>query len=79
MDERIHAAHIAAGRMYGREATCGNKYNHGSEEKAASAAAALMRSGKARHTVEAYPCAWCDGWHIGRRMTMDEMAAFLRV
>ena len=26
--------------------------------------------------VEAYPCIWCDGWHVGRAMTPEEYDQF---
>jgi hypothetical protein len=65
--------HLAAGEACGRLATCGTKVNHGTEESAAKAAASLNRSGKARHEVEPYPCFWCKGWHVGRKMSAEEL------
>lgn len=78
--------HLATGRYYGQESTCGSKFQHVSEEAAVKAAKNLNNSGKARHEVEAYPCYWCSdpipgtnpvefahlNWHIGRSMTVQE-------
>lgn len=62
--------HFQAGLAYGREATCGKKIDYRSEETAAKAAEHMMAKGSKE--LEAYPCAWCDGWHIGRSMTSKE-------
>lgn len=74
-DEKVQL-HLAAGEAYGREATCGTKHNHETEGHAAKATASLNRSGKAHHEVEAYPCFWCGGWHVGRKMDEAELAQF---
>jgi hypothetical protein len=76
MDDRTRQLHLIAGYAAGVEATCGNKQKHESEEAATKAANSLNRSGKARHEVEPYPCAWCHGWHIGRRMSDEELHSF---
>ena len=74
MDQRTYQMHISAGRAYGQEATCGNKIDYGSEFRADKAAAAMMQKGAKR--LEAYPCVWCHGWHIGREMTVQEKLAW---
>ena len=63
--------HLDAGRRYGRESTCGKKVDYKSEESAARAAEAM--SAKADKPLEPYPCFWCDGWHIGRKMAQAEL------
>jgi hypothetical protein len=82
--------HLAAGRYYGRESTCGVKQRHDTEEAATKAASNFNNSGKARHEVEAYPCYWCSErfpesgntdfthlyWHVGRKMTEQEYSLF---
>lgn len=57
--------HLAAGRYYGRLATCGKKQRHDSEEKANRHACHLndrktFSPETEPHTVEAYPCFWCS-------------------
>lgn len=70
------AMHVAAGRHYGQQSTCGTKIDYGSEETADIAA--QIMSVKHRRSLEAYPCAWCSGWHIGRKMTDDERRQFMK-
>jgi hypothetical protein len=77
MDEYLRELHLAAGRNYGQDATCGAagklKLRHSDEGAAARAADSLNRSGKARNKVEPYPCPWCGLWHVGREMTQGEL------
>jgi len=74
MDDRTRRLHLAAGRAYGRDATCGTKVDYKSEETAGKAAAGMMSKGS--KDLEPYPCFWCDGWHIGRRMSNEELERF---
>jgi hypothetical protein len=76
MDEETRAMHLAAGKAYGRGATCGAKVDYTSEDTAQQAAAAMTAKRSDDKTLEAYPCYWCCGWHIGRAMTEPEMARF---
>ena len=71
MDTETHRLHLIAGRRYGREATCGSKVNYLFEETANKAVIATQR--KANKPLEAYPCFWCNGWHIGRKMSEQEL------
>lgn len=71
MDEVTRQLHLDAGRRYGREATCGVKIDYKSEASAQRAATKMMAKGSKE--LEAYPCAWCDGWHIGRKMSEEEL------
>ena len=57
--------HLAAGRYYGRQATCGTKIRHDTEELAQKHADSLNNrqtfSAETKpHAVEAYPCWWCS-------------------
>ncbi len=70
MDEETRARHMSAGEAYGRAATCGNKIDYKSEKSAARAAEAM--NAKSDKVLEAYPCFWCQGWHIGRAITEQE-------
>lgn len=74
MDEAERQMHLKAGLAYGRERTCGVKHNFKSEETAVKVAPRL--SEKFGHVMEGYPCAFCDGWHVGREMTPEERARF---
>lgn len=69
--------HLLAGLSFGREATCGKKINYRSEESACDAAGRMMTKGSKE--LEAYPCAWCGGWHIGRAMTTEERRTWAAV
>jgi len=74
MDKDTRMMHLAAGMAYGEDATCGSKIDYRSQESADKAAAAM--SAKGSKTLEAYPCFWCSGWHIGRAMTDEERERF---
>lgn len=67
--------HIAAGIAAGRERTCGTKIGYSSEASAQGAAAAMNGKPGTRNVLEAYPCAFCNKWHVGRKMSEDELRA----
>jgi hypothetical protein len=71
----LHALHIAAGRLAGRDRTCGTKIGYGSEESAMKAVDSMNRKVTTRKPLEAYPCAFCDKWHVGRKMSDEELRA----
>jgi len=55
--------HYYIGWRTGREKACGKKVNYKSLES--STKAAIKLSEKWETKLEAYPCIWCKGWHIG--------------
>lgn len=66
--------HLRAGKSYGWASTCGHKINYANEDSAEKAAAhQTIKYGK---PLEHYPCAFCDGWHIGRTMTQEERETY---
>jgi hypothetical protein len=71
MDDETFRLHLNAGRRYGEVATCGSKVNYQSEETAQQAVEAM--AAKASKPLEAYPCCWCGGWHIGRALSTEEL------
>lgn len=75
MDSKIVELHIKAGIKCGIEYTCGKKINYKSEESAKKSADSLNKKVNRPnyHELEAYPCAFCGGWHIGRKMTIEEL------
>jgi hypothetical protein len=73
MDDKTFRMHLEAGRVWGEAATCGRKIDYKSEESADRAAQAMMAKGS--KALEAYPCTWCGGWHIGRATTPEELRA----
>ncbi len=75
MDEQqaeLHKLHIIAGLACGEARTCGNKINYYTIETAIKAAGKV--SEKLGKELEAYPCAFCEGWHIGRKMSFKELS-----
>jgi hypothetical protein len=74
MDKEIFDLYIAAGKAAGREKTCGSKIGY-SEESAGKAAESMNKKPTTRNNLEAYPCAFCDKWHVGRAMSLDELKA----
>jgi len=75
MDEKLIRVHILAGKEYGQEPTCGAKVDYKTEATATRIAEKL--SSKFGKEMEAYPCYWCNGWHIGRKLTKEELQNFL--
>jgi len=74
MEPEAISMHIAAGLHYGIDATCGNKVDYKSEATAEKSADKL--SIKYSRDMEGYPCAFCEGWHVGRKLTEEEVARF---
>lgn len=74
MTEELRQLHLKAGFNCGRELTCRDKIKYKSEEKADKSAKVL--SDKYNKEMEAYPCAFCNGWHIGRKMSMEELIKY---
>lgn len=66
--------HLLAGKTYGQEATCGKKIDFQSEETATKSAVKL--TDKYQRDMEAYPCYFCNGWHVGRKLTQEEIERF---
>lgn len=74
MDKNIYDLHIKAGLACGESHTCGKKIDYKSEEVAIKSAEKM--SIKYEKEMEAYPCAFCNGWHIGRKMPIEELNEF---
>jgi len=68
MDDATRRWHLHMGWKAGRESACGSKIDYKSEARAAQTASRLNAQGDRRSVLEAYPCYWCEGWHIGRKM-----------
>lgn len=66
MDLTTYDSHIQAGLLAGEEATCGTKIDYKTEISANKAADKMNSKPTTRNKLEGYPCAFCDGWHIGR-------------
>jgi hypothetical protein len=77
MNEGIYNLHLHAGKSIGKGKTCGSKIDYKTEEKAIEAVDRMNSKPNTRNILEAYPCAFCQGWHIGRAMTQDELESYL--
>lgn len=75
MDKEVYSLHLNAGKKCGKERTCGNKVNYKSEKTAKKVAKKL--SIKYNKEMEGYPCYFCEGWHIGRKMSKNELKSYL--
>lgn len=73
MNEDIYNLHLNAGRAIGKDKTCACKIDYKSEETAIEAADRMNSKPNTRNILAAYPCAFCQGWHIGRAMTREEL------
>lgn len=75
MTPELHALHVAAGLRAGRDRTCTKKIAYSSEDSATDAANAMNKKPTTRNVLEAYPCAFCKTWHVGRKMSDEELHA----
>jgi hypothetical protein len=62
--------------VYGEKSACREKVNYKFEEKARVKAEQLTK--KYCKLLEAYPCDFCGGWHIGRALTLEERKRFYK-
>ena len=78
VDPEVHALHIRAGLAAGKERTCEKKVRYSSEQSATKAATAMNAKPSTRKTLEAYPCAFCNAWHVGRAMSLEELQSSVK-
>ncbi len=57
--------------LCGKQNSCGSKINYKSEETANKKA--LEINNKKGRNLEAYPCPFCNGWHVGSRKTKEDI------
>lgn len=72
MDKDVYDLHITAGLKAGKDRTCGKKINYITECSAEKAVTAMNKKTYPK-VLEHYPCAFCNGWHIGRKMSEEEL------
>ena len=77
MDQELYDLHINAGLKAGQKSTCGKKVAYSTEESAERAAAEMNAKPGTRKELEHYPCAFCNQWHIGRKMTLEELRSYV--
>jgi hypothetical protein len=77
MDEKLQKLHLAVGTIVGKDKTCGNKIDYATYESAIEAAERMNKKPNTRNKLEAYPCGFCNGWHIGREMSAAELESYL--
>ncbi|WP_310483564.1 hypothetical protein [Chamaesiphon sp. VAR_48_metabat_403] len=77
MNEDIYSLHLNAGKAIGKDKTCGSKIDYQTELTASEAAERMNSKPNTRNILEAYPCAFCQGWHIGRAMTKEELESYI--
>jgi hypothetical protein len=75
MEQNLIRLHTIAGLYCGQEYTCGKKIRYPTEEGATKAATALNKrpETKKKYDVEPYPCPFCREWHVGRKMSVEEL------
>lgn len=76
MDERTAWLHFRAGITAGKEKTCFGKFIY-SEESANKAAEKMNKKPTTRNVLEAYSCAFCGHWHVGRKMSKEELESYV--
>lgn len=77
MDKELFELHINAGQKAGQERTCGKKIAYPSEESALRAADQMNAKASTRKPLEGYPCAFCEKWHLGRKMSLEELRSYV--
>jgi hypothetical protein len=58
--------HYIISAISGQEHSCGNKIDYKSEQTATKSADKINTK-RGDNKLEAYPCYWCEGWHIGHK------------
>jgi hypothetical protein len=76
MERALFDLHIAAGRKAGLERTCGKKVAYKAEESAERVAVEMNAKPSTRKPLEGYPCAFCGNWHVGRKMSLEELRSY---
>ena len=71
MNEQLYQLHLKVAQKVGESRSCGKKTCFLNEEKVQRAADAHNIWEGRQHDVEAYPCPFCNQWHIGRVMSME--------
>lgn len=71
MDIKLYILHLVTGFLSGKDRTCGKKINYNTEEKAYKASNSMNSKPTTRNILEPYPCFFCEGWHIGKKMTIE--------
>jgi hypothetical protein len=77
MEDSIKKLHLIAGEKAGKEKTCGSKIKY-SEASAVKAAAKMNTKPTTRKELEAYPCFFCGQWHVGRKMSKEELEFYVQ-
>ena len=77
MDDELRELHLNAGRKAGEERTCGKKVRYSAESSALRAADEMNKKPSTKKPLEAYPCPFCEQWHIGRAMSLDELRSYV--
>ena len=78
MDEETFQLHINAGLKAGLDKTCGKKIAYPTEDSARRAADEMNAKPTTVKMLEAYPCAFCDKWHVGRMMSPEELRSYVK-
>ena len=55
----------------------GSKIDYQTESTASEAANRMNSKPNTRNILEAYSCAFCQGWHIGRAMIREELESYI--
>lgn len=79
MDDRLVELHKKTGLVCGEEKTCGIKVVYECEEDASRSALALSKKGISKYELEAYPCPFCNKWHVGRKMSREELEKWEKI
>lgn len=75
MEQEIFNLHLQAGKKAGEQRTCGKKIKY-SEISANKAAVKMNSKSTTRNELEPYPCYFCNQWHIGRKMSKEELESY---
>jgi len=75
MTPDLHALYVAAGLRRGSAVTCDTKIAYSSEESAVRDAFAMNMKPGMQIVLVPYPCAYCEKWHVGQKMSEAELRA----
>jgi len=71
MSNRNWDEHLAAAKRFGKTSSCTNKVKYKTFGSASQAA--VFASKKYNNTKSPYPCPFCNKWHVGRKLSDNEL------
>lgn len=77
MDKHLFLLHIKAQPIFGIQKSCKSKRRYRTEYLAEKMTESHNSSPCKQYELWQYPCIYCCGWHIGRKLTVEILEQIL--